>query len=119
MKGAGSAGLMFEGISVLFVSEIGCVCEVYVWFEMDFSDSDSDFCLTQVPSTSYMDINSSQFGMDIQVESEDKDIVSLESAEKPIFDIGYDVSQQSKSTRVLYGDVEIEDISDFSDQENM
>ena len=92
---------------------------VQFWIIMENYNSDSDFCLTQVPSTSYWDINSSQYGKDISEGNDRNQLISLESAERPVFDVGYDVSQQSRKARVLYDNVEIEDISDDSEGENM
>ena len=86
---------------------------------MEFSDSENEFCLTQVPSTSYCDINSNKYGEDISSGSDQQDIVSLETSEKPNFDVGYELSQQDKGTKVLYDNVEIEDITDESDVETM
>ena len=73
---------------------------------MEDYDSEEDLCLTQSSSKDYAEAPSYQFGEDVI-----ENVVSLEATdENPNFEMGFEVSQISGGRRILYDNVEIEDI---------
>ena len=80
----------------------------------DYESDSSDIILTQNSSKSYFEVPSSGYGGDIV--DKNSEVVSLEGTSEPNFDIWSDFeSEVSSQRRILYDNVEIEDIS--SDEE--
>ena len=79
---------------------------------------DSDFCLTQTPSKSFVDTESYSYGNDIvdnDVLEINQQAVSLEgSLQSANFNLGYCISQPSQGLRFIYDNIETED--SFSDE---
>ena len=54
--------MVFKGIYVVFVSVCGGECVEVSIGNMEFYDSDDDFCLTQTPSKEFCETNSYSYG---------------------------------------------------------
>ena len=80
----------------------------------DYESDNLDIILTQKSSKNYCEVPSSGYGGDIV--DMNSEVVSLEGTSEPNFDIWSDFQMEACSQRrILYGNVEIEDIS--SDEE--
>ena len=85
------------------------------------SESDEDFVCLQVSNKDFYETQSAYYGLDIV----DKDpgngegsMVSLENNSEATFEIHENCVIAIPGSRIIYGDVEIEDISDDEDERN-
>ena len=92
---------------------------------MEYLDSDKDFCLTQTSTRSYCETNCSQFGSDLvdncfEDVPSNGNLVSLENGiDQPNFELELEFSQTLQPKKLIYDNVEIEDISSCDELDSM
>ena len=86
---------------------------VLVCVDMKMSDSEGEFICSQVSKFDYESSQSAHYGVDIiDGDATDRNIVSLESG------LEHEI-QDSKTTRIIYDNVQIEDISSDEELDSM
>ena len=82
------------------------------------SESEGEFECSQVSNSEYYAIESLDYGGDIvdeEYNNDDNEVISLESNDIPTFEVDAEGIVSVQSRRIIYDNVEIEDIS--SDEE--
>ena len=82
-----------------------------VGMDRDMSDSEGEFVCSQVSNLDYFQIRSAYFGQDIVDQYIEGDVVSLENSNVQKFDLGAEDLAVKEGSKVVYGNVLIEDIS--------